>query len=263
MMTNNKPENFGIIYKITNLINGKIYIGKTKQYYGNSTKIKGINARFKRHIRDAKNNKNYCVNLCKAIRKYGEENFTIEEVLRCKLEELSDKEVQTIKHFNSTDKEIGYNISGGGVSLNCKVNDKTRQKISNTMNKKSSCDLNIAEIKRNNKIVGYRAQRKENGDYFYKSFGNTINTLEENYKLAQQWLEEFKSGAITEHYVKATGLPTTITYKRNNSEIIGYRVNIRINKKLHSKDFISNKLSMDEKLEQAIKFKESILSNNN
>jgi hypothetical protein len=39
----------------------------------------------------------------------------------------------------------------------------------------------------------------------------------------------------------------------------GYRVNIRINGKLHSKDFIADKHTMDKKLEQALKFKKSIL----
>ena len=57
------------IYKITNLINNKIYIGKTK---------KDIETRFKEHLQNAINDCQY--NLSKAIRKYGIDNFNIEMI---------------------------------------------------------------------------------------------------------------------------------------------------------------------------------------
>ncbi len=58
-----------IIYKITNIINNKIYIGKTE---------KSLNKRWSGHI--AKSRKNIISVLHNAILKYGKENFKIERV---------------------------------------------------------------------------------------------------------------------------------------------------------------------------------------
>ena len=57
---------FGVIYKITNIKNGKWYIGQT---------ISIITTRLKKHLRDAnnKNNRQYNTKFNKAIRKYGNE----------------------------------------------------------------------------------------------------------------------------------------------------------------------------------------------
>lgn len=84
-----------IIYKTTNLINNKIYVGK-----------------------DTNNNDKYLGSgllLQNAILKYGKQNFTKEILQICNnLIELNDAEIYWIKHYNSTDKNIGYNISLGG-----------------------------------------------------------------------------------------------------------------------------------------------------
>lgn len=84
-----------IIYKTTNLINGKIYIGKDERncqsYIGSGLLIS------------------------RAIVKYGKENF-IKEILETCLtvEELNLREKYWIKQYNSRDKTIGYNITVGG-----------------------------------------------------------------------------------------------------------------------------------------------------
>ena len=83
------------IYKTTNLINNKIYIGKDTtsdpRYFGSGLLIK------------------------RAFKKYGSENF-IKEVIDTSddYNELSKKEIYWISFYNSTDKKIGYNISNGG-----------------------------------------------------------------------------------------------------------------------------------------------------
>jgi hypothetical protein len=83
------------IYKITNLINNKIYIGKDTtsdpNYFGSGLLIN------------------------RAIQKYGKENFIKEIIDETKdYEELSEKEIYWIERYNATDKKIGYNISKGG-----------------------------------------------------------------------------------------------------------------------------------------------------
>ncbi len=83
-----------IIYKTTNLINNKIYVGQ-----------------------DSKNNPNYLgsgIHLKRAIKKYGKE-FFIKEILETCLNiiELNEKEIYWINELKSTDINIGYNISFG------------------------------------------------------------------------------------------------------------------------------------------------------
>jgi hypothetical protein len=104
------------IYKITSLINNKIYIGKDTtsdpNYFGSGLLIK------------------------RAFEKYGRENF-IKEVIDTTddYNELSKKEIYWISYYNSTDRKIGYNISKGGDGGDTLSNhpelDLIREKISN------------------------------------------------------------------------------------------------------------------------------------
>ncbi len=91
------------IYKITNKINGKVYIGKT---------MKTINERWSEHRHDYKKDRNENRPLYRAMSKYGLENFYIEEVESCTPETLSEREIYWIEHFNSF--KTGYNATIGG-----------------------------------------------------------------------------------------------------------------------------------------------------
>ena len=89
------------IYKIQNLINGKIYIGKTTF---------SIQQRWKKHISTALQNSNYPLH--KAIRKYGINNFSIEKVEEVSLSEINEKEIFWIKKYNSfISNNQGYNAT--------------------------------------------------------------------------------------------------------------------------------------------------------
>ena len=73
------------IYKITNNINGKYYIGVAKKWVKLAAKkyyIYGGNGRFKRHISNALSSNTKLANDCpefyKAIREYGKQSFTVE-----------------------------------------------------------------------------------------------------------------------------------------------------------------------------------------
>jgi group I intron endonuclease len=93
-----KPN--GYIYKITNIINGKVYIGQT---------INSVENRFKQHTR-----KKGCTYLYAAIKKYGKENFKVETIEDVPRELLDEREIYWISFYNSTNKDIGYNIIKGG-----------------------------------------------------------------------------------------------------------------------------------------------------
>lgn len=107
----------GIIYKATNKMNGKIYIGQT---------MKSIKERRLDHLRSRSTKKYYFHN---ALSKYGYKNFIWEEIdFANNREELNEKEIFWIKYFDSTDKDFGYNCTKGGrVPI---FNEETRKKIS-------------------------------------------------------------------------------------------------------------------------------------
>lgn len=89
---------YGYIYLTTNLITNKIYIGQKKshKFLGKSYLGSG----------------NYILN---AIDKYGKDNFDIQLLCECNsAEELNEKEIYYIALYDSTNLEIGYNISHGG-----------------------------------------------------------------------------------------------------------------------------------------------------
>ena len=93
----------GYIYKITNRINDKVYIGKTLQ---------SIHVRFKEHCKDAFRNRNEKRPLYAAMRKYGIENFEIKLIEEVSIDKLSEREIYWIEHFNSYYN--GYNATKGG-----------------------------------------------------------------------------------------------------------------------------------------------------
>lgn len=88
-----------ILYKITNSINGKVYVGQT---------VRTLEERIAEHKR-----KSHTI-IGKAIKKYGAENFTIELLKEASsIEELNDLEISWISQCNSLIPN-GYNQCFGG-----------------------------------------------------------------------------------------------------------------------------------------------------
>lgn len=111
-----------IIYKITNLVNGKIYIGQT---------CRSIEVRMNQHRKRAMsiNQPNQAIH--RAMKKYGMHNFTHKVLCYCYSKHDADKtERELIVSHNSMVGSGGYNMTSGGEgSLNCHPNDVTRTKI--------------------------------------------------------------------------------------------------------------------------------------
>ncbi len=122
------------IYKITNVINGKIYIGQT---------WRAIQKRFRAHVYCAKTKAKNYVKLENAILKYGPENFTIIAVHTTKIQSEADAlEASTIAAMDSTKK--GYNIRPGGNTS--KLNKATIEKMSAArLGKHLSADHRLAQ----------------------------------------------------------------------------------------------------------------------
>lgn len=91
-----------IIYKITNQINKKTYIGQT---------VRSLTERWNEHLKMASTQDKrqlYC-----AMRKYGKENFTIEEIAKASsIDELNKLEQEYIVKYDSYNN--GYNMTDGG-----------------------------------------------------------------------------------------------------------------------------------------------------
>ena len=99
------------IYLIRNKINNKIYIGQSVD----------IKRRAQEHMRSGQPKKykikserdsNTPIHL--AMQKYGIQNFTINVLEECSRQELNDRERYWIAILNSTDPNIGYNLTSGG-----------------------------------------------------------------------------------------------------------------------------------------------------
>lgn len=89
------------IYKITNKINGKIYIGKTS---------KSVEKRWKEHCNDFQKERCERRPLYSAMKKYGIENFSIEEIEQC--DNPEERETYWIEYYGSF--KNGYNATKGG-----------------------------------------------------------------------------------------------------------------------------------------------------
>lgn len=91
---------YGCIYLITNLENGKKYVGQhsTTDYL----------ARWKAHLSRAKCGSKYLLH--NAIRKYGEEAFKLERLCVCPVDSLTDLEGYYAEQYDSYMWESGYNM---------------------------------------------------------------------------------------------------------------------------------------------------------
>lgn len=108
----NDLEKSMVVYKITNLINGKVYIGQTVD-------------KLKRRV----NRLQYNIFLKRAIKLYGMDNFELSIIENCfDISELNKREQFWISFYNSTNNQKGYNLQSGGK--NCRVHEVTKRVLS-------------------------------------------------------------------------------------------------------------------------------------
>lgn len=114
-----------IVYKVINLISGKIYIGQSsrsdKNYFGSGMLIK------------------------KAIQKYGIKNFKKEILEHCNSkEQLNEKEIYWVKKLSSKIPN-GYNLTDGGEGL-LNPSKEIREKRSITYRNNKKAMKQVAEL---------------------------------------------------------------------------------------------------------------------
>lgn len=167
-----------IIYKVTNNINGKIYIGKrisdSSSYLGSGKLIK------------------------RAIKKYGAENFHKEIIDSAEtIEELNEKEIFWINEYKSNNLKIGYNISSGGDG-------------GDTISNNPDIDLIIEKQKRTKKEMGIGLGKKN------PRFGRK-NLEEHNKKISEKMKEMYEKGEIQRFRMSAEGKKILSERMKNNN----------------------------------------------
>lgn len=143
-------EYYGIIYKILNKVNGKVYIGQTTERNGFNDRYRYAGERIERVYKYHKSHKerelDYNSHLLRAIEKYGFQAFEVTEIfdIANSREELDEKEIYWIDYFDSFYNGYNQTKGGGGTTgLNRPpCTEETKQKISNTMKGKHSGENN-------------------------------------------------------------------------------------------------------------------------
>lgn len=139
------------IYKITNLINGKIYIGKdttnNKNYYGSGLLIQ------------------------RSIEKFGRQNFIKEIIEECDTnEQLCKKEKYWIDYYKSTNLSIGYNISNGGDGGDVISNHPNKDEIIKKVSKKLKNRV-FSESHKNNLSKNHFSSKFRKGKSYVDIYG--------------------------------------------------------------------------------------------
>lgn len=180
---------FGIIYKITNKVNGHIYIGQT---------IRTIEERFSEHKRKKKSY------ISKALRHYGFENFIIEKIdNENNIEELNNKEYYWIKFCNCIHPN-GYNLcDGGGNTSNYHHTEESKQKMSNS---------------KKGKYMG------ENNPFFGKTHSDDIKLLLSKQRKGRKLTEEWKKNVGIASQRKVINLDTKEIFNSINNAAKKYNL---------------------------------------
>lgn len=104
----------GYIYKITNKVNNRLYIGQTKT---------SMKARWQRHL--TRFHEGSKQGIYGAMHKYGIENFIMEKIIECPNEDLNEMECYYINKYDTYNN--GYNLTLGGQGT--KVLQFTEQQV--------------------------------------------------------------------------------------------------------------------------------------
>lgn len=197
----------GYIYKVTNNINDKTYIGQT---------ICSLEQRFYKHCWDAKHSNDTSSPLHQAMRKYGVQNFTITLVEECENTLLNEREKYWIKQFN-TFFGNGYNATIGGDG-NAKLNEeeilslwqsgKSQKEIAEII----SCDRHAVSRCLSSNNISHKERQKN-------KYGNA----------AKKVLQISLGGEIIAEYESAT-----VAAKQTNSSIPGISLVCNGKRKTHN-----------------------------
>lgn len=120
------------IYCIENLVNGKKYIGLSRD----------IDLRFKQHTMKLRGNYHINDHLQSAWNKYKQENFEFSVLEICDEENLKKREIYFIKYYKTKDRQFGYNKTSGGDGTSNKT-DEILEKMSKKITRNAVIRLDL------------------------------------------------------------------------------------------------------------------------
>lgn len=191
------------IYKITNKINNKVYIGQTKN----------LKSRIQRHLYDFKNNKHPNIYLYNSMRKHGIENFDVEIIFQGNFNqnELNDLEIDLIRLYNSNDKRFGYNMTEGGDGISgLKRSEITKQKISKSKKGKKRTEEHNKNLKEAFEKIIFKSQK---GKFVSLQTRQKQSNAQKGKKRSPQSIEKAKQTRL-----KNDGYKLSEEHKRKLSE---------------------------------------------
>jgi group I intron endonuclease len=218
-----------IIYKSTNKITGKIYIGQTTHT---------LDKRIKGHIKESKIESNRPFML--SINKYGEDNFEFETIDSAdNLDELNNKEIYWIDFYNSVSPN-GYNVTGGGQGKKMKTTKELSRIISeglkNSEKWQKTKNSEEYKIKMEKSFIGWFRGKKFSPEHKEKIWEkNKDRILEFNKSTSKKWIVVDKENNIIritgkEEYFEKLGMDTgdisrmskTLSQGKNRKRYNGY-----------------------------------------
>jgi group I intron endonuclease len=159
----------GIVYKVSNKINDKCYIGQT---------VRSLELRKKEHLNQNRSFKTLFQN---ALYKHGPESFDWEILFETdNIDELNEKEIYYIKKYNTL--ENGYNLTTGG--MNGTYSKESKKKLSKIAKKR---------IGDKNSFYGKGSRIKgENNHFFGKKHSEETKEKLRQKRLGKKHSEETK-----------------------------------------------------------------------
>lgn len=181
------------IYKTTNTINGKIYIGKSKlndpNYLGSGMILK------------------------QAIEKYGVHFFSKEILEECADDQVDAREIYWIEKYNSCDRGIGYNIAKGGTGGDTTTHHPDKSLIiEKRKHGLGEWHSSMTEEEKNNhaKKISDAKKGKSNGRTGYKHSQESIDKIKNNQPpKTEDWTKSHADAMA-----KRRGTSLTKKYKR-------------------------------------------------
>jgi hypothetical protein len=207
------------IYKITNTLNQKIYVGKSK-----NPKV-----RWRQHKSHSKKRN---TKLYYAMRKYGVENFTFEILEECLESQVNERETYYVSLL-----EPYYNMTNGGDGggfLNKKHGDKWKNAIKQSNSKKVACydlDGNLIQVYESCRDASYdifgrdcrgidavtRGEYQTYGGYQWKTFDIQPELRISSYKRTSHNIKKIAKYDLNNNLVEIYDSMTIAAEKNNAS----------------------------------------------
>jgi group I intron endonuclease len=197
----------GYIYRITNKVNGKVYVGQTRQE---------VRERWYQH----KDPQSGCRKLRNAIQKYGADNFALDIICVCFDDDLCRFEMEYIKKYDSC--ENGYNCTPGGEGVTVWT-DEMRKALSLKMTGRKLSAEHAAKNRGVNAPM-YGRKHSEETTALMRQNNRQVNKQEvDQFTLAGDFVKRFESLTIAAAAIDVKKTTIMCACDRANGTSGGFR----------------------------------------